>query len=85
MIFILSLCGYITLHSELSSNVIGLKAGGKCGEFERRRLLVSSVGLMIGALVCNGEIAEASQFADSKSSSFSFEAIKKSLHFFFPQ
>ncbi|XP_013620243.1 peptidyl-prolyl cis-trans isomerase FKBP19, chloroplastic-like isoform X3 [Brassica napus] len=39
-------------------------AGGKCGEFERRRLLVSSVGLMIGALVCNGEIAEASQFAD---------------------
>ncbi|KAL0823422.1 peptidyl-prolyl cis-trans isomerase FKBP19, chloroplastic-like isoform X2 [Brassica napus] len=39
-------------------------SGGKCGEFERRRLLVSSVGLMIGALVCNGEIAEASQFAD---------------------
>ncbi|KAG2239570.1 hypothetical protein Bca52824_091630 [Brassica carinata] len=34
------------------------------GEFDRRKLLVSSVGLLIGALVCDGAIAEASQFAD---------------------
>ncbi|CAH8325140.1 unnamed protein product [Eruca vesicaria subsp. sativa] len=46
--------------SPLRSSVI-LKAGG---EFDRRKLLVSSVGLLIGALTFNGEIAEASQFAD---------------------
>ncbi|KAF2560872.1 hypothetical protein F2Q70_00014276 [Brassica cretica] len=39
-------------------------SGGSCGEFDRRRLLVSSVGLLIGALTFDGEIAEASQFAD---------------------
>lgn len=41
-----------------------LEAGG---EFDRRKLLVSSVGLLIGALTYDdGAIAEASQFADSK-------------------
>lgn len=58
-----------------------MKTGGNCGcvnnsgEFDRRKLLVSSVGLLIGALSYDskdGDFASASQFADSKNFQFLF-------------
>lgn len=70
-----------------------LKTGGNCGcvhnsgEFDRRKLLLSSVGLLIGALsydAKDGDFASASQFADSKNFNFFFFEGRESfsgLHF----
>lgn len=66
-------CRY-RLSSELKYNLFWT-TGGNCGcvhnsgEFDRRKLLTSSVGVLIGAFAYDtkdGDFAAASQFADSK-------------------